>query len=191
MADVRKLLERLRSARQNDEIVAGNDEALGLLGEIEGLLADQASDPLLWSIGCHMHVATEWFYAAYEEPPETMLKIVLGDSYEAVYEAGVTDEIWDFVLEAVTRRVIRERPHEVGTAVGGSFDHHFIDGVWDQMNTAVTDYASDALVDLADDDEFWTEQLAMFRAAHPEAGTSTVEAETLEAGALEAGALEA
>jgi hypothetical protein len=181
MTDVKKLVERLRSARQNDEIVAGNNEALGLLGEIEGLLADQAGDPLLWSIGCHMHVAAEWFYMAYPEPPETMLEIVLGDSYEALYEAGVTDEIWEFVTEAVVRRVIRGRPHEVGATIGGSFDHHFIDGVWDQMNTAVTDYASDALVELAGDDEFWTEQLAMFRAAHPEAGTSAVVAEAVEA----------
>jgi hypothetical protein len=44
------------------------------------------------------------------------------------------------------------------------------------MNTAVTDYATDALVDLANDDEFWTEQLAKFRAAHPETGTATSEA---------------
>ena len=169
MAEVGELLERLRSARQGEEIVATNHEALGLLEEIEGVLDEHASDPLLWSIGCHMHVAAEWFYMAYEEPPENMLELVLGDSYEDLYESGVTDRIWEFVREAVTGRVIRERPREVAAAVAGSFDHHFVDGVWDQMNTAVTDYASDALIDLADNDEFWTEQLAMFRAAHPDA----------------------
>ncbi|MBT7807870.1 hypothetical protein HN766_20370 [Candidatus Poribacteria bacterium] len=175
MADVADLLKQLRSARLDQAIVATNHEALGLLEEIEGLFADKVDDPEVWSIGCHMSTAYDWVWSWLEgDPFESLFESVLGDGYEDAYELGITDQLAEVVREPIIRRILNDSPEAVRSALADSFGHHTVDAMWDQMNTAVTDYAIDALIDLAKDDAFWTEQLAKFRAAHPEASKGDV-----------------
>lgn len=180
-----ELLNRLRSARENGEIASRNDEALGLLMEIEGYLAKRTDNPTLWSLGMDTETALDWFeeWFADSEGTETV-EAVLGEGYDDLSDAGLVADLVESITPALSERVIIGQKHRLTRRLDDYVGDSLREGVWGQMHEAVSDHSIDELSDLVGDDAFWIEQLAKFRAAHPVLeipGTSALEADVPKA----------